>query len=419
MRRDAPHVSCESAGSLRVFGGLCVLAALCSALGAAAPPSSTPPDEYIDRETGHKVIRLSRREGDNGCFYFHQNSFTARGDKMVFRGSTPNGWRAFTVDLKTLEVRQITDCACGHPVVAPKRRELFYMKGDTVRATHLDTRKTREIATVPAHYKYGRGLSVNADETLLAGCYAQGESKYRHLPKRELLQTLFKAGLPNALYTIEIKTGKINEFHKLKVWFGHVQFSPTNPTLLSFCHEGPERKLDRIWLARVDGTGIRKIRERTVKGELVTHEFWDPDGKRIWFDLQFPRQTGGSAFGGVAAWARGPHYYLACNDIETGQELRYGLPARAYSWHYNVSADGKLLCGGGEGRDPFKGNVGKWIYLFRPQGEGMKVERLCNLAGHDYASAPNVRFTPDGKWVVFQSKMHGRSQVYAVEVQRR
>ncbi len=419
MRRGIAHASWELAGSLRVLGGLCVLAASCPAVGVAAPASSAPPDAYIDRDTGHRVIRLSRREGDNGCFYFHQNPFTARGDKMAFTGSTRNGWRAFTVDLETLEVRQITECACGHPVVAPKRRELFYMKGDVVRATHLDTRKTRDIATVPAHYKYGRGLSVNADETLLAGCYAKGESEYRRVPKREFIQTLFKAGLPNALYTIDIKTGRINEFYKRNVWFGHVQFSPTDPTRLSFCHEGPERKLDRIWLARVDGTGIRKIRERTVKGEFVTHEFWNPDGKHIWFDLQFPRQTGGGAFRGVAAWARGPHFYLARNNIETGQEARYGLPERACSWHYNVSPDGKLLCGGGDGRDPFRGNVGKWIYLFKPQGKEMEVERLCNLAGHDYTFAPNVRFTPDGKWVVFQSKMHGRSQVYAVEVQRR
>ncbi len=29
---------------------------------------------------------------------------------------------------------------------------------------------------------------------------------------------------------------------------------------------------------------------------------------------------------------------------------------------------------------------------------------------------PNVTFTPDGKWIVFRSNMHGPSYVYAVEV---
>jgi len=35
---------------------------------------------------------------------------------------------------------------------------------------------------------------------------------------------------------------------------------------------------------------------------------------------------------------------------------------------------------------------------------------------HDYRLEPNVTFTPDGKWVVFRSNMHGPVHVYAVEV---
>ena len=31
---------------------------------------------------------------------------------------------------------------------------------------------------------------------------------------------------------------------------------------------------------------------------------------------------------------------------------------------------------------------------------------------------PNVTFTPDGKWIVFRSNMHGPTHVYAVEVAR-
>ena len=47
-----------------------------------------------------------------------------------------------------------------------------------------------------------------------------------------------------------------------------------------------------------------------------------------------------------------------------------------------------------------------------------KSERLVNLAKHDYTLEPNVTFTPDMKWIVFRSHMHGAVQVYAVEVQK-
>ena len=34
-------------------------------------------------------------------------------------------------------------------------------------------------------------------------------------------------------------------------------------------------------------------------------------------------------------------------------------------------------------------------------------------------NTPNVSFTPDGKWIIFRSNMHGATQVYAVAVNKR
>jgi oligogalacturonide lyase len=41
-----------------------------------------------------------------------------------------------------------------------------------------------------------------------------------------------------------------------------------------------------------------------------------------------------------------------------------------------------------------------------------------DLARHDYRLEPNVSFTPDGRWIVFRSNMHGATHVYAVEVKK-
>jgi len=176
----------------------------------AWPPKSGGGTEWIDTSTNHKVIRLSRREGANEVLYFHQNPFPEFGDKMVFMGSTDKGRCAFTVDLKTFEVRQITTGFTTFEVVAPKSRQLFYMSGDSVYSTHLDTLETREIAKVPHHYTWGRGLSVNADETMLAGCYCLSEDKYyqSQIPRKQWFRAIWKAKLPNALYTIDIRTEK-------------------------------------------------------------------------------------------------------------------------------------------------------------------------------------------------------------------
>src|SRR5689334_23503810 len=41
------------------------------------------PREWIEPETGHRVIRLSGDEGGSSL-YFHQNVYTPKGDKLVF-----------------------------------------------------------------------------------------------------------------------------------------------------------------------------------------------------------------------------------------------------------------------------------------------------------------------------------------------
>ena len=73
---------------------------------------------------------------------------------------------------------------------------------------------------------------------------------------------------------------------------------------------------------------------------------------------------------------------------------------------------------------------GRWIYAFHPEKKSdradkdgwvegtFRVERLVNMAKHNYKTEPNVTITPDGRWVVFRSNMHGPSHVYAVEVKK-
>src|SRR5262252_624627 len=42
-----------------------------------------PPTDWIDPDTGHRVIRLSTEPGSESL-YFTQNSFTPKGDKFIF-----------------------------------------------------------------------------------------------------------------------------------------------------------------------------------------------------------------------------------------------------------------------------------------------------------------------------------------------
>ena len=389
---------------------------------------AAPPLEWIDPATGHRIVRLSRETGSSSL-YFHQNAYTAGGDRMVFTARP--GLCAY--NFKTHDIEVLVPGRVSDVIVGRRSRQVYYFKGNSIFATDLDTRATREItsgdtvraANLDKHEKQeiklaelrsGSGLAINADETLLAGSYTEGGQRAAapaptdssgvradaYPGKGEMMERRLAARLPMALYTINIKTGEVTTFNHCTDWLNHVQFSPADSGLLMFCHEGPWHKVDRIWTIRADGTGLRKIHTRTMEMEIAGHEFFSADGRTIWFDLQTPK---------------GKEFWLAGVVLATGQKIRYKIPRDQWSVHFNVSPDGKLFAGDGGGPHSVAapGN-GQWIYLFRPSNGSVSAEKLVNLADHDYSVEPNVTFTPDGKWIVFRSNMYGPTQVYAVEV---
>src|SRR4051794_8946381 len=50
---------------------------------AAAIHAQEAPRDWVDPATGHRIIRLSGDEGGSSL-YFHQNTYTPKGDKLVF-----------------------------------------------------------------------------------------------------------------------------------------------------------------------------------------------------------------------------------------------------------------------------------------------------------------------------------------------
>jgi oligogalacturonide lyase len=393
---------------MRVCRLFALITILCGAVGAQ---EQRLPKEWIDPDTGHRVVRLTE-EPESESLYFHQNAYTATGDKMIFTSRTG----LYAYDFKTGKSDQLTDGRVSNLIVGPKSRRAFYFKGDTVFATNIDTRETVAIVK-NAELRAGSGFGINADETLLGGSYVEGGQQFtnpapprapgqpgdNYPGKGELMERRLAAKLPMALYTINIKTGEVKSFYHSTDWLNHVQFSPTDPTLMMYCHEGPWHKVDRIWTIRIDGTGKRLMHKRTMDMEIAGHEFFGPDGN-IWFDLQTPKSK---------------VFWLAGVNVKTGKETRYSVPRSEWSVHFNVSPDGKLFAGDGGGPNSVAapGN-GQGIYLFVPDGDHFKTEKLVNLAKHNYGLEPNVTFTRDQKWIVFRSNMLGPTYVFAVEVKK-
>lgn len=364
------------------------------------------PDEWIDKDTHHKIIRLSRKEGTNASFYFHNNPFVD--NRMLFYSNDKNGRQIHVVDLATFKTEQVTNQSSpmNGEIVAPKSKRVFYQIKDSVFATGINTKETKLIFVFPKNYQASI-TTLNADETLLAGSKASDEQKEisrKYPEKKDFFDRIFNAHLPNDLFTIDIKNGALKKIHTENTWLGHVQFSPSNPNRLMFCHEGPWHKVDRIWTIDTKTKEVRLMHKRTMDMEIAGHEFFAPDGKSIWYDLQLPR---------------GETFYLGNTDIKTGKENKYQMTRDEWSIHFNSTKDQRFFCGdGGNDTQVAKAKDGMWIYLFQPEGDKLKSERLVNMKHHGYKLEPNVHFSPDEKWIIFRANFEGESQVYAVEIKK-
>lgn len=436
------------------LGGLAALALAGAApaqdvMTLAKPGAAEPPLEWIDKTTGHRLVRLSREAGSSSL-YFNYNGYTPKGDRLVF--STPSGITA--MDLKTRALTKIVEGKVRLLFVGRKTGAVYYEKALTadpagpkaVMATDPYTKATRQVA------KMDRGglQSLNADETLLAGVAVRTDvpippNMMDALPKnpddvksadgkelsyaegREVqLNARLDSRIPMEIFTIDTKTGERKIVHQATDWLNHLQFSPTDPGLLMFCHEGPWHKVDRLWLIRTDkapnetGSTPVKIHTRTMNMEIAGHEWFSADGKTVWYDLQTPR---------------GEDFWVAGYEIATGKRDWLHVNRNDWSVHFNSSPDGKWFAGdGGDSEMVAHAPDGKWIVLFKPRAipdvAGIHApgaehlirpgvldsERLVDMRDHDYRLEPNVTFTPDQKWLVFRSNMHGASHVYAVEI---
>ncbi len=379
------------------------------------------PNEWIDSATGHRIVRLTDRDrGSNLRFYFHNNPFI--GDKMVYYGSekidltgvskqeissgNARNRQIHLLDLKTRKSEPLTRHAqpMNGEIVHAASGRIFYQIRDTIFELDVRTKSPRKVHVFDQQYR-GSVSTVNADGTMLAGTRSTDAERelFRKNPnKSSYFNIIYEAKLPRTIFTIDIATGKRTDRLTDSAWLNHLQFSTTDPDLLMFCHEGPWHKVDRIHNIRIS-TGEQKIvHHRTMPMEIAGHEWFSHDGKTIWFDLQQPRST---------------TFFVCGADVATGSERKYKLKRDEWSIHFNLSNDQRLFCGdGGDPGQVARAKDGRWIYLFHPEADSLRSERLVDMTHHNYRLEPNVHFSPDDKWIIFRANFEGIEQIYAVEI---
>ncbi len=364
----------------------------CAVAANAAPYSLEvlPPEHEraTDPRSGAELLYLTTDPADDVNLYFHERSWLADGSLIVFNSKRESGGlMGYLTSTGELVRFHSASGAFTSATAAEAGARIWAMRGaevleltiaiDSSASPSKVTIDERLVCALPAANGY-TALSESADGTRLA---------------------LGITGLPDngdpAILVIEIKTGQFRVLCRVgdePGYGGHVQWSRTDPYVLSFAGQFPRLQLVDI------RDGQARSAYAQLENELVTHESWWVNGQMIFTGGLHPEPTEDS--------------HVKLLNPETGEVRVVGVGAwwpsgedeaiaKQNHWHASGSPDGRWIAS-----DNWHGD----ITLF--EAETTRPRELT-LGHRVYGGGahPHVGWDRAGKQVIFTSYKRGDANV--------
>jgi oligogalacturonide lyase len=360
---------------------------------------------YTDPETGACVRQLTSYKAHSHHLYFTNPGWHAGGTRVLVGSDRNNRTNLYSLSLVDGSLRQITDLDMPPPpaetsflfaCVNPTREEAYFWLGRRLVAVNLDTCALHEIYEAPAGFMTNM-LNCTADgRAVCTALYEDLSGRFRvdllhgYVGFRE-----YWAANPLSQVIAVATDGSASKVvWEERSWIGHVNTSPTQPHLLSFCHEGPWDQVDnRIWGLDITTGRAWKVREKRTPRERVGHEYWFSDGLHIGYH---GRSEEGQPFYGSIRY----------DNAELTE-----APIAGDSSHFH-SNDLQQIVGDGTARNP-----SILLWRFR-DGSFEGPRRLCRHRGSWHVQQLHVhpRLSPDGSQVLYTADPNGYGNVYLSDV---
>jgi oligogalacturonide lyase len=383
--------------------------------------------ELKDERTG-RTIRQLTSHGNNVHLYFTENAFTAGGNTIIFTSDRASGqecapheeplYNIFRMDLGTGETTQLSDepLGVGSVTKTPDSTMVVYITGRQVRALDTTTGETRTIYEESGPFALG-APSIAVNRRYAAFC----RNEQVEVPRGPNY-----AGFRDSFYAI--KDGRVTVAYldgsgaydawRDTHWLGHFQFCPDDPTIGSFCHEGPWHLVtQRIWLLDFVSQTVKPCFRQNAR-DSIGHEFWTQNGL-LFFDDRGPGHDGTITSHRTQAVAT--EVAVKAHEIDDGHEpfrpfvgladrdgrvlRRIDMPY--YCNHYHANPDNTLLVG--DDVDD--------LVLVDISGEEARLELLVSNHGtswHTQSSHCHPTWSWDGSRILYASDRGGRVHLYLV-----
>lgn len=381
---------------------------------------------FTDEKTGRTLKQLTTT-GNNVHMYFTENSFVQGKNEIIFQSDRASGenkaphedpcYSIFRMNLDTGVIEQLSDdkVRAPHSVTkTPDGQLIAYTTDHEVKVLNMDTGKTTVVYQETGSYKMASVPSIASNRRYLAFCRNEAAEAPIHYHGANY------SGFKERFYAI--KDGRITlayidgsgsfDVFKDTHQVGHFQFSPVDPTLGMFCHEGPWNLVtQRIWFLDFISREVRPC-FRQDEQDAIGHEFWTQDG-HVFLDNRGPGHDGTitsdrtqAVVKEVAVNENTMIPFVALMDRDGNLVRKIDLPY--YCNHYHANPDNTLLIG--DDLDD--------LVLIDISGEKASHQVMCHhkTSWHTQSSHCHPTWDWDGSRILYASDFGGRVQLYLLEM---
>jgi hypothetical protein len=349
-------------------------------------------------ETGVTMYILSHKVAPvQEAFYFVNNSLSQDERYLWFycayppSGSASQGRTLGVVDFYEQDVRHFPETQFVHatPYVDTASGEVYWGAGDSLwRRGPGQSDEAVCINSLPQEIVQNRPVHRLATHLTLS---ADGKEFFVDAA----------VGLGYIFGSLPIDGGDYQFWCRFDRNYNHAQFSPTDPDLVLFAQENhtdpisgiQTRYDDRLWLVR-RGENPRPLLPTPT---LVTHEWWDPDGRHAW-----------CIRGREGVWRVDIH------SAEVEQILWKGG-----TWHSHSSLDGMYLVGDQNERF-YRGTPSTVNFLNRHTQKEVQIAsnpEMPGITGANYHIDPHPRFCCGERYIVFTTTVRGEVDLAMIPTQ--
>jgi oligogalacturonide lyase len=351
-----------------------------------------------DAQTGVQVIELSGGAATTHHPYVYCRGFDAAERTIVVCSDRSGEHQLYQIRIDTGEVRVLTDVRglqwLGH-AVSPDGCEAVYGANDRIFAVDLVTRANRCVADFTAIAEPGsvdHRVTVSSDGEL-------GFVSYRGKTGKLMLASIdFAAGKSAArppIPVFELGWERITHLLLRPGSKSELTYNPV-PDLQDDIRQSPDRRARVRKIDLVAGTDVPFF--VAPPGMRATHEWWAPDGSRLYTHLKT-----------VPGWTP---VSVVSVDGKTGLDQRTHLTsATRLLGHSSVNHDQSQMV-----TDNQAPNVNELLLTDLRTGE---VRTLCwpNASGRPHPNHVHPMFSPSGRYVLYTSDQSGFAQTCLIDLE--